>query len=972
MNATGQKKPADLTAKAAGKTGKGAPHTSKDKTHSHYIDISLCLEEFRAFIADQYGVGLQGEIQADGEFHGLGTDQDKKPDAPFRYCVHLDSPQNVYFIDLKRGFDGTWYPENRAPLDPAEREHLRREFEAAKAERDKKTQESQAKAAERARHLWEQAKPADPEHPYLKRKGAGVHGIRQLAEWKRRVYNDAGAYETVTIANVLLVPMRDSAGEICNVQAIFPSASQPLGRDKDFLPKGRKKGLSHVFGSDSEILCLTEGYATAASIHAATGYRVWVCFDCGNLLDVAETVRDLHPDARIVICGDNDGPDKQGRRAGPEKAREAAAAVGGFVALPPVEGMDFNDWAATLADTSENGAIKALIDAAATADAKALAEAGKPDAQGKKPKKEKAAPKNAGIPNGFRLLPNGLFFMEERTDDDGKTKEKLVYICSPIQVIAETRSNDQGQWGRLLEWHDRDGETHRWAVPMAKLEGEPSALCAELADGGLLIGVGAKVRNLLVRYIKDCAPGIKARCVDRVGWHKGVYVLPVQSIGENDGERVLFQNGAAKMGDFRQKGTVKEWRDTVAALCAFNSRPMLGIGFAFAAPLIELAGEESGGAHFRGDSSCGKSTLLHAAASVYGPPAGDHPFRKEWRATGNGLEALAASRNDSLLILDEMGQVDGKEAGVIAYMLANGQPKSRMMDNTGLRKSSTWKLFFLSTGEISLADHMAAAGKKIKAGQEARLADIPADAGAGHGVFDQLNGHRDGAALSIAIREASARHYGAVGLAFIEEVAKRQDSLPAYLKVFADKFIGEVLPANASGQVHRVAKRFALVAAALELAGEWGLTGWQENMGTFAVKACFTDWLSHRGGVGDHEERAILSQVKAFFEAHSESRFSDWHHAEKEDTTENTGRATANRVGFKRRSRGEGFVYYVLPEAFRNEICAGLDANKAAQLMANNGWIEVESGSGRPDKKTRLPGFGNATRCYVFTPEMWG
>ena len=44
------------------------------------------------------------------------------------------------------------------------------------------------------------------------------------------------------------------------------------------------------------------GFLVGASVHAATGYRVVVCFDAGNLRDVAEIVRGLLPDVRIVIC----------------------------------------------------------------------------------------------------------------------------------------------------------------------------------------------------------------------------------------------------------------------------------------------------------------------------------------------------------------------------------------------------------------------------------------------------------------------------------------------------------------------------------------------------------------------------------------------------------------------------------------------------------------------------------------------
>ncbi len=322
-----------------------------DRGRAHYADISACLEEFSGHIQAAYGLDLRGDLKADGLWHGLGTDEDKRGAAPFRYCVHLDEPQNVQYQDFKRDLSGAWFPNGQAPLDPVERERRRRESEAKRAERDRQIAEKHGKTARWAGILWRRSKPASPAHPYLVRKGVGVHGLRFCPMWERRVYDEAGELITVRVPGVLLVPMKDASGAIWNLQAIFQAPSPELERDKDFLGGGRKRGLFHWLGQRTETVCLAEGYATAATIHEATGYRVFVCFDAGNLPDVAQTVRGLLPDARIVVCADNDEPDKKGRRAGQEKAEQAAGLVGGFVALAPVEGADFNDYAAMLRES---------------------------------------------------------------------------------------------------------------------------------------------------------------------------------------------------------------------------------------------------------------------------------------------------------------------------------------------------------------------------------------------------------------------------------------------------------------------------------------------------------------------------------------------------------------------------------------------------------------------------------------------
>ena len=105
-----------------------------------------------------------------------------------------------------------------------------------------------------------------------------------------------------------------------------------------------------------------------------------------------------------------------------------------------------------------------------------------------------------------------------------------------------------------------------------------------------------------------------------------------------------------------------------------NARLVFAISAALAPTLAKFTKEDSGGFHFRGVSSCGKSTALMVAASVWGNPKS---YCRLWRSTANGLEGLAALHNDGLLILDELSQMDPKEAGEAAYLLANGQGKTR-------------------------------------------------------------------------------------------------------------------------------------------------------------------------------------------------------------------------------------------------------------------------------------------------------
>lgn len=554
----------------------------------------------------------------------------------------------------------------------------------------------------------------------------------------------------------------------------------------------------------------------------------------------------------------------------------------------------------------------------------------------------------------FEVSTHGVSFIG--TDKDGNELAPR-WVCSQLAVIAKTRDAKSGEWGRLLEWQDDDGVRHQWAMPIDLLQGDGADVRRELARLGLAISPAKQARDLLASYLQVWPVEARARCVERLGWHSSVYVTPSESIGQ-DGEIVVFQNAHAIEPALSVAGTADAWRDSVAALAVGNSRLAFAISVAFAGPLALIAGEDSGGFHFRGISSSGKTTGLKAAASVWGDPS---TYPRLWRATANGLEGLAALHNDGLLILDELSQVDPKEAGEAAYLLANGQGKARASRTGAARQSARWRLLFLSAGEESLTALMARAGRKATAGQEIRLADIDADAGAGMGAFETLHGHETPAALAMAIKDAAARHHGGVGIEWLRRVVKDRPKLADFIADGIRQFVADVTPSESAGQVIRVARRFALIAVAGELATHYGLTGWPEGESEVAAKKCFAAWLESFGGIGNREERAMLAQVRAFFEAHGASRF--------EDVASKWDQRIPNRAGFYRNGRVGEREFMVLPEAYSREICSGFDAKAVTAVLLKAGWLAPGEGS-RATQKPRIPGIG-PTRCYVFTGRMW-
>lgn len=546
----------------------------------------------------------------------------------------------------------------------------------------------------------------------------------------------------------------------------------------------------------------------------------------------------------------------------------------------------------------------------------------------------------------FEVSSKGVFYVEANNSGT----ETPRWICSTLRVLAKTRDNKSTSWGRLLEWTDDDGVKHTWSVPADLLQGDGTDVRKELARQGLSISTNRADREFLISYIQSVKIDQRARCTDRLGWHGDVYITPSETIG-NDNEVVVFQNNCSVEPAFAISGTTEDWRKEVACLAKGNSRLVFAISTAFAAVLANIAGEDSGGFHIRGGSSSGKTTCLKVAASVWGSP---DRYPRVWRATANGLEGLAALHNDGLLILDELSQMNPKEAGESAYMLANGQGKSRAGRYGTARQPVHWLLLFLSAGEETLASIMSKAGHQVNAGQEVRMADIPADAGKGMGSFDVLNGCQTPEELATRVKDAAHRFHGAVGMEFLRKVVERRGNISEAICDVIDTFVQRAVPNGSSGQVSRVARRFGLIAYAGELATRYGLTGWDKGESFRLALICFKAWLD-AFGTGNQEHRRIVNHALRFIEAHGASRFEDMYATSEPKTN--------NRVGFYRNSPDGGREFLVLTESFKSEFCLGFDKSTVIEALTEAGILI--QGKTEPSHSLRIPAFGKTTRVYV-------
>lgn len=871
-----------------------------------------------------------------------------------------------------------WTPTTLyTPPTPEERARIDAERKAAGIESERIEAEQRAQAKAKAERLWKKAGLVRADQPYVFAKAIKPHGAKQLRD-------------------MLVIPLR-CKGELVNLQFI--------GKDgtKRFSTGGQVSGTSTVLGSikDAPTALMCEGWATGCTLHEATGLSVIVCFNAHNLVTVAKNVANVF-EGRVLVCGDND----TGTKGNPGQTAAMKAAnclVGGRFILPDFTSdqierhtqqhgktpTDFND----LHQLEGLNAVREQITAAMVGTTDKLPprlqepenfsdiekNCGATGADNPQPSNGAGSTEAAGRPNGENQsgaigadagLPAG-FLLKMTGENAGTyfrdpTGEKPPFrFSAPLRVLAQTRDSEGKGWGRLVEFFDAEGRHHQFAIPASMTCGDGLELVRMLVDSGLVIVPGRTNQQKMASYIMAARGNGFVRCTNRTGWHGDAFVLPDEVIAAPGAERVFLQAERNDSLGMTQAGTPDEWRDNVSALASGNSRLLFAISLAFAAPLASLAGQ-AGGFHLVGTSSTGKSTAQLLASSAWGNP---ELFKQSWKATGNAVEGICAARNDLPLVLDELAEIDGKYAGEVAYMIANGQGKGRSTRDGGARTRRRWNAWFLSSGEIPLAQHMAEAGKQIRGGQEVRMVNIEADAGQGFGIFDALTGgEATGAAMSDRVKAESARYYGTAGRAFLRLAVEQRRELTNVVKEARAQFIQNADLPTSEGQVSRVVGMFSLVAVAGELATSWGITGWQQGEAWDAALRLFSEWLAARGGCVNSEAARGVAAVREFLELHGESRFTPW------DADEEARQRTINRVGF-RKLEDDGQWFYVLLEGYRNHVCKGFDPKLITRALAEKGALQASkektrSGDPRYDGKQPMPGMGRP-RCYLITPAIW-
>ncbi|HEV2366023.1 MAG TPA: DUF927 domain-containing protein [Caulobacteraceae bacterium] len=571
--------------------------------------------------------------------------------------------------------------------------------------------------------------------------------------------------------------------------------------------------------------------------------------------------------------------------------------------------------------------------------------------------------KETDWPPGFFEDGRSLYWRPEE-------KKPPVRLCARPDVLGLARDQFGSNWTTVLSFADREGRQKTVLAPHADLAAGKVDVFSRLAGMGLSMRCDKLGREKLATAIIGVRTPRLIELAYSCGWHGDAYVLPGVTIGAR-AEPVIY-DGPPSASFHGHRGSAEAWRTEVAGRAPGNAVLLFCLSAAFAAKLLTPLGAEGGGFHLRGGSSVGKTASLIVAGSVDGG-GGPLGFCHTWRATPNAVEAIACAHNDGLLSFDEIKTLGGDAAGEAAYALATGQMKGRLTDRADLRARRTWRTYVLSSGEISLAQ-LIASGKNRDhafAGQELRLVDLDVEierVGEAWSAFQAVDVGQTHAEFAREITAMARAHYGHAGPAFVEAFLGKREWALGYVQEKRREFLKAAHQRDDTGQITRTADRFAIVAAAGELAAELRIVPWIEGEAFGAASLLFERWAAAFGRRQPREHLQALEAVQGFLARFGESRFRRFEAGSTQDEAALGGSArNFDEAGWRREQKtrdDDGVItvettWFIHPSAWRNEICKGRDPTNVARAVKLAGHLLTDGGDERRlTKKLWVPGGG--------------
>jgi putative DNA primase/helicase len=576
---------------------------------------------------------------------------------------------------------------------------------------------------------------------------------------------------------------------------------------------------------------------------------------------------------------------------------------------------------------------------------------------------------------------------------------KVLATCDAYEADGIARRR-----GVLIGFKNSNGRDVELFLSNEILFGDRTKLAKALSEARFSFVSADKPLGFLRCYLSDYECSLRAIVVRRAGWieHRDKligFMLPSGMIPENPvGETPYILDPVASTARYVSRGTIEDFKQGAARLAELHTLGRFRMASAFVGPL-KFTDQEGGGWHLWGPSSDIKSILDLLAMMVWGRAGRGGGFGRKWYGTANGIEGVAAAHNDTALFLDDTSNAEAKDIVKIIYMLVGEEQKSRMRADRSMDETPPIRTNLLSNGERDIAEILKRAKLEVPGGVIVR---VPGIAAIGRG----RSAGEPGASLDVSsthwrafIKEAAhvlrGPGYGVAGPLFIRILIERKIGGERVGNLI-DGFVKRVGADEMHPQVVRVAMKAGLVAAAGEMAIEFGVLSWPVGSAIDAAEYVFQEWLKRRGTTGSHELMEALRKIQALFEQSGTSRFDPLHTVTQADftdplpgepppagpidpndpplTTHSGGRAPASRRLGWVSGLGEKQRWYIAEQTWKDEVGKLYDVRAINSVLEKKGALEFEVQTNREKPRNRLKRIminGKRYPFIVVTPEIF-
>ncbi|WP_336490128.1 DUF927 domain-containing protein [Methylobacterium nigriterrae] len=476
-------------------------------------------------------------------------------------------------------------------------------------------------------------------------------------------------------------------------------------------------------------------------------------------------------------------------------------------------------------------------------------------------------PTGGGVRLDYEAIKGGAIHLCKyvKVNDEGGERFVPVSAASPVGITARLLFVDDGDtYGLRIVVQDMNG--HRRPIDVSR---SAFAKMGASETRAMLLGAGMRSfapdgEMLVIGAMKAAEPTNEIAVVSKPGWHTlagvedRIFVCPDgQVIGAPDGQQPELSVNAQISPVIARGGTLQGWQAAVAVavLVPGCEHWVIGAAAGFAGCLISLTGLDTCGINFSGLTTSGKTTAQRLGVSAWSKAASDHPdsLLKTARATVNGTELMASRSTGTILAMDELAHVNGKEVGKIVYGLASGTGKTRMSENATQKRGYNWATHVVLSSEKSLEEKITGDGGEFTPGMAVRIPDI-----------DVTGVNRDVDRETLEKIDAVRRNYGHAGPAFVQALVaeglhRDPEQIRAGVRLYQDTLAGT----DAGSAMKRAAEPFAILMVAGEMAREFGLLPRETNIGG-AIRWAWRRFQKSSDAVALDPKAQVVASIRAW------------------------------------------------------------------------------------------------------------